>query len=83
MGECKNQLWISEVWKTTSEEWSKRMGVKEERKLAEDRIFFSYLIRLRILPQRKVSQHFSMSTNVYLNSPKKPPSQCNCALALL
>lgn len=55
MEERKNQLWIPEAWKTTSEEWSKRMGVKEGRKLAEDRIFISYFIPLSILPQKKVS----------------------------
>lgn len=53
---------------------SKRMGMKEGRKLAENRIF-SYLVPLSILPQKKVSQHFSMGPNVYLSFPKKPPSQ--------
>lgn len=40
---------ISEAWETTSEESSKRMSMKEGRKLAEERIF-SYLISMNDLP---------------------------------
>lgn len=85
MGARENQLWVSEAWKTTSEQRSKRTGGKEGRKQAEDRNFFSYLIPLSILLQKKVIQHFSTSPTVHPSSPKKPPSltECSRTLALL
>lgn len=83
-GVCWSQVWVSEAWKTTSEEISKRTGVKKRGKPAEKRVFFPYLITLSILSQNKLSQQFSMGPNIYLSSLKKPTlTGHNHALALL